>query len=248
MRFLAAIKFLTIIPLPWYREVSPEEVGRSIGYFPVVGLIIGLVLAGLNWLMGLFLPPAMVNVLLIIFLVMMSGGLHLDGFIDTCDGIAGHKAVEVRWEVMRDSRVGSFGVIGVFCLLLLKYASLNTVPEHLMVIALVIMPVVSRWAMVYAVFVYPYARPSGLGKVFKQEARWYWFTMATVITVAVAFIVAEIAGLIIMLGIWIVTVVVAFYLKRKFSGLTGDNYGAINQVAEVCVLIIVILLARLGLI
>ena len=251
MRFLAALKFLTIIPLPWRREVSPEELGRSIVYFPVVGVIIGLILVGLNWLLGLLLPSAVVNVLLIVFLVVISGALHLDGFVDTCDGIAGHKTVEERWQVMHDSRVGGFGVIGACCLLLVKYVSLNSVPESWLMMTLVLMPVISRWAMVYAVFAYPSAKPSGLGRVFKQGASWSRFTIATVITLAVVIGLTRwanityfyVVGLVIMLGIWIIVLAMANYLKRKFSGLSGDTYGAINEVAEVCVLILVSLLA-----
>lgn len=250
MRFLTALGFLTIIPLPWRREVSLEEVGRSIGYFPVVGLIIGLILAGLNWLLGLFLPSAVVNALLIVSLVVLSGALHLDGFVDTCDGIAGHKAIEERWRVMHDSRAGAFGIVGVFLLLLVKYVSLNSVPENLLMVTLVLMPVVSRWAMVYTVFAYSYARPAGLGKIFKQGTSWQRFTTATVITLAVAIGLARLAnityfylaGLAIMLAIWVIVVAMATYLKRKFAGLTGDTYGAINEVAEVCVLILICLL------
>ncbi len=186
MRFLNALGFLTIIPLPWRREVSLEEAGRSIGYFPVVGILIGLILAGLNWLLGLLLPSTVVNALLIVSLVVLSGALHLDGFVDTCDGIAGHKTVEERWRVMHDSRAGAFGIVGVVLLLLVKYVSLNSGPEPLLMTTLVLMPVVSRWAMVYTVFAYPSARPSGLGKMFKQGASWQRFTTATVITLAVA--------------------------------------------------------------
>jgi len=252
LRFLAALSFLTIIPLPRRREASPEEVGRSIAYFPVVGIIIGLILAGLSWLLGLFLPSAVVNGLLIVSLVAISGALHLDGFVDTCDGIAGHKTVEARWRVMHDSRAGAFGIVGVFLLLLVKYVSLNSVPENLLMATLVLMPVMSRWVMVYAVFAYPYARPAGLGKAFKQEASWQSFAVATVITVVVAIGLARwanvtcfyLAGLAIMFGIWVIVVAMAAYLKRKFAGLTGDTYGAINEVAEVCVLIFVCLLAH----
>ncbi len=251
MRFLAALKFLTIIPLPWRREASPEELEGSIGYFPVIGIIIGLILAGLNWLLSLFLPSAVVNALLIVSLVVISGALHLDGFVDTCDGIAGHKTVEERWRVMHDSRAGAFGIVGVFLLLLVKYVSLSSVPENLLMVTLVLMPVVSRWAMVYTVFAYPYARPAGLGKLFKQGASWQRFTTATVITLAVAIGLARLAnityfylaGLAIMLAIWVIVVAMATYLKRKFAGLTGDTYGAINEVAEVGVLILICLLA-----
>ena len=244
MKFLAALSFLTIIPLPWRREVSPEQVGRSIGYFPVVGIIIGLILAGLYWLLRLVLPSAVVSGLLLVCLVVLTGGLHLDGFVDTCDGIAGHKTPEARRQVMRDSRAGAFGIVGVCCLLIVKYVSLNSVPDSLMMMTLVLMPVVSRWAMVYAVFAYPYARPSGLGKVFKQAASQRRLAIATLVALAVAIPWFRLAGLVIMLGVWVIVVAMAAYLKRKFSGLTGDTYGAINEVAEVGVLILVCLLAH----
>ncbi len=251
MRFLSALRFLTIIPVPFRREASPEEVGGSTAYFPMVGVIIGLVLAGLNWLLGLFLPPAVVSSLLIVSMVVISGALHVDGFVDTCDGLGGHKTVEERWRVMHDSRSGAFGIIGAFLLLLVKYASLSSVPESLLMTTLVLVPVVSRWAMVYAIFAYPYARPEGLGKVFKQETSGAGFALATVVTLAVAIGLAKLAnityfylaGLAIMFGIWVSVVIMATYLKRKFSGLTGDTYGAINEVAEVSVLILVVLLA-----
>jgi len=245
LKFLAALRFLTIIPLPGRREISPEEAGRSIVYFPVVGLIIGIILVGLNWLLGLFLPSALVNVLLVVSLVAISGALHLDGFVDTCDGMAGHKTVEERWRVMQDSRAGAFGIIGACCLLLVKYVSLSAVPESWLMQTLVLMPVVSRWAMVYAVFAYPYAKPSGLGKAFKQGASWPRFTVATLITLVVAVILAQLTGFIIMLAVWVIVVAMAAYLKGKFGGLTGDTYGAINEVAEVCLLILVCLLAHL---
>lgn len=252
MRFLAALQFLTTIPIPWRREVSPEELGRSVGYFPVIGLIIGLILVGLNWLFGLILPSAVVNALLIVSLVVISGALHLDGFVDTCDGIAGHKPTEDRWQVMHDSRVGGFGIVGVVLLLLVKYVSLNSIPEPLMMTALVLMPVVSRWAMVYAICAYPSASPSGLGNERKQASDWTRFIMATFITLTVATGLAWLAnityfylvGPAIMLGIWVIVITMGAYFKRKFSGLTGDTYGAINEVAEVCVLIIVVLLAH----
>jgi len=104
--------------------------------------------------------------------------------------------------------------------------------------------------MIYAVCAYPYARPNGLGKAFKQEAGWQSFIIATVITLVTATGLARLAnityfylaGLAIMFGIWVIAVVMVTYLKRKFSGLTGDTYGSVNEVAEVCVLIIVAML------
>jgi adenosylcobinamide-GDP ribazoletransferase len=250
LSFLAALQFLTTLPLPGRREATPEQLGRATAYFPVVGLIIGLILAGLNWLLSHILPPAVVNALLLVALVIVTGALHLDGFVDTCDGIAGHKAVEDRWRVMRDSRAGAFGIVGVVLLLLVKYVSLNSIPPIFMMATLLFMPVVSRWAMVYAIFVYPYARPSGLGTAFKQKTRWPEFTIATLITLIIAmalFPLFSLTALLVMLGVWMVTVIFSVYLKHKFAGLTGDTYGAINEVAEVTVLVLVSLLAHIRL-
>lgn len=251
MKFLSALRFLTIIPVPLWREASPEEVGGSLGYFPLVGFIIGLILAVLNWLLRLILPPTVINSLLIAAMVLLSGALHLDGFIDTCDGLAGHRTVEDRWRIMHDSRSGAFGIVGAVVLLLVKYASLSSAPANLMTATLVTMPVVSRWAMVYAVFAYPYARPAGLGKVFKEGASGLRLALATVFTLAVTIGAAwwaktgyfYLVGLVIVFGIWLLTLLVATYLKRKLAGLTGDTYGAINEVAEVGVLLIICLLA-----
>lgn len=247
-RFLAALQFLTTIPVPWRREASLAELGSSAGYFPVVGLIIGLILAGLDRLFDFILPPMVADALLIVSLVVLTGAMHLDGFIDTCDGIGGQKPAADRWRVMHDSRVGGFGIIGVVLLLLVKYASLNSLPEPLMMMSLVLMTVASRWAMVYAIFVYPCAMPSGLGKVFKQGTNWPKFTMATLITVAVVAVLAQLTGLAIMFFIWLVTVVMAAYFKSKFSGLTGDTYGAINEVVEVSLLVLINLLVLSGLV
>ncbi len=139
MKFLAALQFLTTIPTP--HITREEEFGKSAAYFPVVGLIIGLILAGANWLLAFILPAPVANVLIIVLLVILTGAMHLDGLADTCDGIAGHKPVEERWRVMHDSRSGAFGIVGVALLLLVKYVSLNNIPADLMKSMLIFMPV-----------------------------------------------------------------------------------------------------------
>ncbi len=249
MSFIAALQFLTSIPLPWQGKISPEALRRSLSYFPVIGLIIGFILAGVDWLLLLVLPPAVVNALLIVSLVLITGALHLDGLADTCDGIASHKTVAERLAIMHDSRSGAFGVVGVVLLLLVKYVALNNLPHPLMMTTLIFMPVVSRWAMVYAIFAYPYARPTGLGKVFKDGARWPRFTTATAITLIVAILLVpliKLTVLVVIVGIWLTTTLAAVYFKSKFSGLTGDNYGAINELAETSVLIIILMLSQFG--
>ena len=213
----------------------------------MVGLIIGFILAGLSWILRFVLPQGIANALLLVVLVILTGALHLDGLADTCDGLAGHKTAEDRWRIMRDSRVGGFGVIGIVLILLVKYVSLNSIPGTIMIASLVLMPVASRWAMTYAIFAYPYARPSGLGKVFKEGTRWPEFIVATIVTIVVATLSMKLIGLAMLAIIWLIVVVLAAYFKKTFAGLTGDNYGAINEISEASVLILVNVFVHSGL-
>jgi adenosylcobinamide-GDP ribazoletransferase len=240
------MQFLTGIPIPLKKALNAEQLGRATAYFPLVGLIIGGILAGLNWVFNLFLPGTVVNILLIISLVGLTGAMHLDGFADTCDGMAGHKPVEERWKVMRDSRTGAFGVVGIALLLLAKYVALDNIPPDRMTAALLFVPVVSRWAMVYAIFAFRYARPQGLGTAYKNATRWPQLIIATVLTLAIAaalYPLFSFAGFLLIVGILITTTVLGFYFRYKFAGLTGDTYGAINEASEALALIFVIIIA-----
>lgn len=248
MSFIAALQFLTIIPIKIERD--PTQAGRATAWFPLVGLIIGMILAATNLVLSLFLPPAAVNSLVIVMLVVVTGAMHMDGLADTCDGLGGHKTPKERWQVMKDSRTGAFGVAGIVLLLLLKYVALSNIPVDWMLPTLLFMPTISRWAMVYAIFTFPNARSEGLGATYKTATRWPQFTIATVLTFLLAtaglFPFFLLNGTFIMVIVWIITMLVSLYLKHKFGGLTGDTYGAINEVAEVTALLFIIILATFG--
>ncbi len=242
MELLAAFQFLTLLPIK--RGFTAEQVGRSSVYFPIVGLLIGLVLAGLNWGLGLILPGAVVNVLLVVALAILSGGLHLDGLADTLDGMAGHRTPEERLAIMKDSRIGGFGAIGIALFFLIEYVVLNNIPAGSKLPVLILAPVLSRWAMVNSIFVYPYARPAGLGKAFKEAVNLRHFIVATLVSLALSVVLFRWAGLIIMAGVWLVVTLMALHFQSRLRGLTGDTYGAINEISLVVVLFIVVLLSH----
>jgi adenosylcobinamide-GDP ribazoletransferase len=247
LSFLAAVQFLTSIPIRLKRELVPEQLGQNTLWFPLVGLGIGGILAGLNWVFNLILPSSVTNILLIITLVVITGAMHLDGLSDTCDGIAGHKTVQERWKVMRDSRTGAFGVVGIVLILLAQYVALTNVPADKMTPVLLFMPVISRWAMVYAIFAFPYARPTGLGKAYKDATGGLQFTIATIITLGIAgglHPLFNASGFLLFGGVLVITTALAFYFKYKFAGLTGDTYGTINEVAEAMALIFIIIIFK----
>lgn len=241
MDLLAAFQFLTLLPVK--RSFNAEQIGRSTVYFPIVGIVIGLVLAGVNYLLSLILPASVVNVLLVAALAISSGALHLDGLADTLDGIAGHRTPEQRLEIMRDSRIGGFGAIGIGLFLLIEYVSLNSIPDELKLYVLILAPVLSRWAMVYSIFAYPYARPAGLGRAFKDAVSWRQLAVATLVAVLIAGVLFKMAGVIVMAGCWVIVTLIATYLKSQFKGLTGDTYGAINEMTTISVFILLSMLA-----
>jgi adenosylcobinamide-GDP ribazoletransferase len=240
--FFTALRFLTVLPIPVARDTDYGRVGRSLVFFPLIGLLLGLLLAGLDWALDRVLPVSVTSAILLAVLVLVTGATHLDGFIDTCDGMVAGKTPQQRWEIMRDSRVGAFGVVGACCFLLLMYVSLTNLPESSRTWALVLMPVLGRWAVVCAIWAFPYARPEGLGRAFKDQARWWMVALATVAALAVSVAGLWLTGLAIVLGVALLTLLLCVVLKWKFAGLTGDTYGAVIVMGELTGLILVIAL------
>lgn len=255
MSFLVALQFLTRLPSPIRHEITVEEMGRSAAWFPAVGLLLGLILAALDLLLRLALPPAVVDVLLLVALLALTGALHMDGLMDTCDGIFSFKPPERRLEIMRDSRVGSFGVVGAASVLLVQFGALQSLPLGpygglegtpltQRAAALVLAPLLARWAMVYATVAFPLARASGLGAMLRQHTGRRELVLATLTALVVALAVGRLAGLAAFLVALTTTWLGARYVMTKIPGLTGDVYGAINEVVFAVVLLAWPLLLR----
>lgn len=244
MSFLAALRFLTSIPTPWWRGASRKEFAGSLPYYPVIGLLIGLLLAAVYWLTSLFLPIWVSSTIVVTALVVITGGMHLDGLIDAVDGVAAsHKDPDIGKDVMKKPGIGAFGAIAVFLILALKIVLVASIPDEWIIAALIVMPVVSRWTMVYTLFAYPYARSQGAGNELKQATGWFAFLLATLTTLAITIVITEWATLSIIIPVWLFAVIAANYFKRRFDGLTGDTYGAISEMSEVLILVVIVLLA-----
>ncbi len=143
---------------------------------------------------------------------------------------------------MRDSRVGAFGVVGACCFLLLMYVSLTNLPDSSRTWALLLMPVLGRWAVVCAIRAFPYAKPEGLGRAFKDESTWLMVVLATIVALVVAVATLRLTGLAVVLGVGLVMLLLCLIFKQKFAGLTGDTYGAVIVMGELTGLILVIAL------
>jgi adenosylcobinamide-GDP ribazoletransferase len=243
---LTAVGFLTRVPIP-SRWVGEADLGHATVFFPVVGGLIGLLLLGVDVAAERLWHSAPVsNTLVIATLIVVTGGLHLDGLMDTCDGVFGGRSREQALAIMRDSRVGAYGVLGALVLLGLRFAFLFALSGSLTWRALILMAVAGRWALVYALVCFPSARAEGTGRALKDRvARGHLF-WASLLAAALG---ASLFGLnllplaaVALLAAW----APARYLARRLGGLTGDTYGAIGEVAEVAVLAAMPLVAQTG--
>lgn len=245
MGFWIALQFLTIIPSPFHRRPEPRQLAASLSYFPVIGILIGAVVFLANWGLSAVFSPAVSAALTLAVWVLISGALHLDGLVDSCDGLAGGTPAR-RLEIMADSRVGTYGIVGVCLVLLLKYAALASLPESLSLEALLLVPVLGVWAMVFALFAFPYVRRDGLGRHFKEGANKYRFALATLLTLAAAVGLARWPGLIIMAISGLIALGMGYFFKFRLGGLTGDVYGAIKEVSEAMTLALFPVMVNLG--
>ncbi len=242
--FVAAVRFLSTIPIPGSAKLYEGDSALIFGsaYFPLVGLLLALLLALVPFALGLYLPPLVLAALLVIVSVLLTGGLHLDGLMDTCDGIFGCRSRKRKLEIMRDSRVGSFGVLGGACVLLLKFALFASLNSHLLPLAMITVLPVSRWAMVFAVRQFPSARPDGLGATFRQTVSLPRLLVAALLSLVIALVVAHLIGLLLWIAGTLVVALIAAWATHQLGGLTGDIYGTIAEVSEVILLLIFVVL------
>lgn len=233
---LAALQFLTLIPPLVKRPFTEKELGQAVGFYSLVGLIIGAVLVGANMLLALVFPPFVRAALILALWVLMSGALHLDGFLDACDGIFGGFTPEKRLEIMHDERVGAFGMAGGVLLLLLKFTTLGALPNPNA--ALLLVPTLSRWGISLALIAYPYARDQGVGRAIKDNAGWRQLALASVMAILTAWFTFQWMGLIALVIAGMIVWLAATFILRRIPGLTGDIYGALNELVELVLIVI----------
>jgi adenosylcobinamide-GDP ribazoletransferase len=245
--FAAAVQFLSVLPVPGSRQLFDKDVNAPrlrIGceYFPLVGLLLALLLWLLVLVLAPLVPQLVLAALLVVALVILTGGLHLDGLMDCCDGLFGGSTRERKLEIMRDSRVGSFGVLGAICLLLLKFALLASLSTHILPLALLITLPSARWTMVLALRVFPGARPTGLGAAFHRAVTTKRLLLTAIVTLAIVLMAGQLPGLIVWMAMTTIALILGFAITRNIGGLTGDSYGAIEEVTEVVALLVLVML------
>jgi adenosylcobinamide-GDP ribazoletransferase len=230
---LAAIQFLTIFPIPSHFQAGEKELRQSVICFPIVGLILGGVLAVLDYGVCRLFPPLPANVVMVILMLTISGCFHMDGLADTADGFLSSRPRERILEIMKDSRVGPMGVIAIVCVLALKIAALFSVPGLLHWRVVLLMPLAGRCTLVLGMKAVPYARTQGgLVSVFGRPS-WPAVIAAISILPAAAWLVLDMPGLAITGSIFLMTILFSLWCRNKIGGFTGDTLGAACEIAEI---------------
>jgi len=232
---IAAFQFLTISPTIIKRMFTSQEMGRAVGWFPLVGVVLGFLLYSVNYTARLILPVSVSAAITLFAWIIFTRAFHLDGFMDTCDGLFGGWTPERRLEIMKDSRMGAFGVVGGVLVLLTEYAALQSSVN--LFPALMLSTTLGRWGSPLVIYAFPYAREDGLGIEMKRNVSIREVILATLISGVIAWFVAGWIGFLLMLGAVVVSFLVAFYAMRLLSGLTGDIYGTVTTLVEMLVLV-----------
>ena len=181
--FFIALQFLTRLKIVNQTEWSVEDFGKSVVAFPYVGVIIGLILALLYGILSPFIPLVPLMLIIVVAEFLITGGLHADGLMDTSDGLFSGRERERKLEIMKDSRIGSFGVVAFVFVTLLKWQLLTAIPTaEFIPMALIMMPLMSRWSLVLSIRSYPYAREQGMGAAFANLAPKHVITYNTLST------------------------------------------------------------------
>jgi len=240
LAFLAALSFLTVWRVTLPGTFQPRDRGRAVFFFAPVGLLVGGLAAAVNALAALWWPSAVGTVLVVVALLLSTGGLHFDGLLDTCDGALNGQPPRRRLEIMRDSRSGAFAVAGGVVDLLLLWACIVDLTGPHQEVALLVMATTSRAAMALAVCLFPYARPSGLGRDFKDHASMLAAPVNAALAVGLGWGLLGWQGACGALGGLVVGLLASLYLLTRLPGLTGDSYGAINELAQIGTLLVLV--------
>jgi adenosylcobinamide-GDP ribazoletransferase len=237
-------------------DAAPRALARAAAFFPLVGAVLGAAVGGLGLLLAPLLPPAPTVALQLAAVALLTGALHLDGLMDTADGVLGGRTTERRLEIMRDSRVGAFGVVAAGLMLLAQFSCLVELVPIARLIALTLALMLGRWAMAMALGAFPSARSDGLGAAYAETTEAWPTIAATALAIAGAAAVAiawssvvdlpqplvlsVAAGWALAFGGLVAALAVALggghWLAGRLGGLTGDTYGALCVVAATAVL------------
>ena len=235
----AALRFLSILPVPASWAGQDKYLSRSVKFFPVAGLIMGAIVAGCVWLLSFVLSQIVVAAIAVVLVAIITRGLHLDGLADTADGFLSVSDRQRTLEIMKDSFIGAMGVIAIVSVLLLKFVCLNALGQEMIWRGILLMVLAGRCMMAVPISLFGYARKEGgLGKLFYETRTGLNGLWAIGFVLAAGWFIAGYAGIAAAIASVLVTVAFGLYCKYKIGGVTGDTIGATCEIVEVVTVLV----------
>ncbi len=236
--FIIAIQFLTRIPVPALGEIGEREVGRSLLFYPLVGLVIGVLLSAFNWMLA-DTPAGLQAGLILALWVLITGALHLDGLADSADAwLGGLGSKERTLEIMKDPRCGPAAVVLIVLLLLIKFAALQVLVENEQWLILILSPLLARTSLPLLFHTTPYVRKAGLGSAMAEHVTSFEGVLLPLLISLGIIIMMGGSGLVLILAVSSTFILLRAMMLKRLEGMTGDTAGALLEVIEVVVLVI----------
>lgn len=247
---LVAVQFLTRLPVPQFANYNPQWLHQSSRHFPAVGLLVGLLCAGVFWLGSILFTPLVAAVISTAFGIKLTGAFHEDGLADSCDGLGGGLTRERTLEIMKDSRLGTYGVLGLVSALLIKISLLASMPLSVAIVALIIGHTASRLLCISLLALLPYGGEIEHAKakpMAQQLTPFQGLLSSAWLLLAGVLVVLLFPNTVQQLGIWqwllalLLGIVATDYMRRllhrRLEGYTGDGLGATQQLSEIAIYI-----------
>lgn len=231
-QILLAVQFLTRLPVPGKLVTNEAELGRAAAFFPLVGIIVGGLTAVLYVLAVRVVPVSVAVFIAITFAAFITSGFHEDGLADTFDGLGGGWTKDRALEIMRDSRIGTYGALALIFLVLGKYLTLSELRSEMIWRWLIVAHTASRWTVLPLCLWLPYARPEGAGKLVAQQVPISALLIGSLFFLLTLLLFPRRTSLIVITVTILVTFLSGLYFKRRLGGITGDCLGAVNQMTE----------------
>lgn len=238
--FLVAVQFMTRLPVSRGIKYSPDALAKSAVFFPAIGLLIGAGGGALYWLFSPHVSRDIVVLVVLVYLVTITGGLHEDALGDAADGFGGAREKDRILLIMHDSRIGSFGSVAITLSLLARFVLLTNLASAKFVSFLIAGQVLGRWTALPLAFFLPSARENeaGQGNLIAQKVTPLSFAAGTFLALTIVALALRAAAIPAILIAVLVVAISGFYFWRRIGGITGDCLGATNQLTEIAVYLI----------
>jgi adenosylcobinamide-GDP ribazoletransferase len=231
---LAAVQFLTRVPVPSYR-FEPGMAMSSAKLYPIVGALVGLGAVAIHWLLRAHLPATVVAGAVLVYFVALTGGMHEDGLADACDGLGAGGARQRMLDIMRDSRIGSYGTLAIVFSVLARWVLLSAIAPGRWSAYVLCAQVLCRWTALPLAAFLPSARKDGLGEKLAHKVSMGALAVASILAIAIVGFALRLQMFVPLAAVVAVTLASGAVYRMKLGGITGDCFGATNQLAEIAV-------------